>query len=413
MFLLTLFKIAARNVLRNRRRSAITLLGIGLGLTLIIFFQGLISGMDKQITDNFIKAQAGHIQLYAQGYTEKSRLLPLDIALAESEDLLEAVKDTPGVEGVSPRIRFRAILSLGSENTGVMALAIRPEAERSTGVIANSIMEGGSYLDDQLGYVLVGKQLAEDLKLRVGSVPLLVGTTASGGLNAGRFEVKGIFYTGYPQYDGSMIVIHLAGAQRLLGLAGKITEIAVSLRDVDWTDQTAALLTERLADDGVELQTWKETGAAIWQTLTFRRWLLSVISFIVIAIAMLGMANTMLMAVFERTREIGTMMALGATRPQLLTLFVLEGQLIGAAGGLLGGFLGGSLIKYLSVVGISPPSSISSVLSAPIGNVIYAEFSWGWILIFFVFAQLVSMLAAIYPAYLASKQEPVTALRHI
>lgn len=182
---------------------------------------------------------------------------------------------------------------------------------------------------------------------------------------------------------------------------------------MDWTDQTAELLKERLADNGVELQTWKETGAAIWQTLTFRRWLLSVISFIVIAIAMLGMANTMLMAVFERTREIGTMMALGATRPQLLTLFVLEGQLIGAAGGLMGGLLGGGLIKYLSAVGLSPPSSISSVLSAPIGNVIYAEFSWSWILIFFVFAQLISMLAALYPAYLASKQEPVTALRHV
>lgn len=206
MFLLTLFKIAARNVLRNRRRSVITLLGIGLGLTLIIFFQGIISGMDKQITDNFIKAQAGHIQLYAQGYTEKSRLLPLDVTLAESETLLQTVKNTPGVAGVSPRVRFRAILGLGSENTGVMALAIRPEAEQSTGVIAHSIMEGGSYLNDQPGYLLVGKQLAEDLKLHVGSVPLLVGTTASGALNAGRFEVKGIFYTGYPQYDGSVVV---------------------------------------------------------------------------------------------------------------------------------------------------------------------------------------------------------------
>jgi len=391
----------------------ITLIGIGLGLTLIIVFQGLISGMDKQIMDNFIKAQAGHIQLYARGYTEKSRLLPLDITLAESDDLLQAVRSTQGVEGVSPRIRFRAILSLGSENTGALALAIHPEAERDTGVIAHSILEGGSYLNGQPGYIVVGKQLAEDLKLRVGSVPLLVATTAAGALNAGRFQVKGVFYTGYPQYDGSVVLMNLIDAQKLLGMSGKITEIAVSLRDVDGTDRVADLLKRKLAERGVELQTWKETGAAIWQTLTFRRWLLSIISFIVIAIAMLGMANTMLMAVFERTREIGTMMALGATRPQLLTLFVLEGQLLGAAGGLWGALFGGGLIKYLSIVGISAPSSIASVLSAPLGNVLYAEFSWGWILVFFAFAQLISILAAFYPAYLASKQEPVTALRHV
>lgn len=413
LFLLTLLKIASRNVLRNRRRSIITLIGIGIGLTLIIFFQGVISGMDKQITDNFIRAQAGHIQLYAQGYSEKSRLLPLDITLAESEELLEEIQNTPGIVGVSPHIRFRAILGLKSETTGAMALAIQPEAERITGVIASAIMEGGSYLDNQPGYMLVGKQLAEDLKLHVGSVPMLVANTATGALNAGRFEVKGIFYTGYPQYDGSVVVINLTDAQRLLGLVGRITEIAVSLNDVDLTDRTAMLLNQRFAGKGIELQTWKEIGAAIWQTLTFRQWLLSVISFIVIAVAMLGMINTMLMAVFERTREIGTMMALGATRPQLLTLFVFEGQLLGAAGGLLGGLFGGGLVKYLSVVGISPPSSIASVLSAPIGNIVYAEFSWFWILVFFVFAQLVSILASFYPAYLASKQEPVTALRHV
>jgi putative ABC transport system permease protein len=413
VFLLTLFKIATRNVLRNRRRSIITLIGIGLGLALIIFFQGLISGMDKQITDNFIKAQAGHIQLYAQGYKEKSRLLPLDVALAESDDLLQAVMSTPGVVSASPRIRFRAILGSGSESTGVLALAVRPEIERNTGVIAKSILEGGRYLDDQPGYVLVGKRLAKDLALHVGSVPLLVGNTAAGALNARRFAVKGIFYTGYPQYDESVVVMNLTDAQRLLGMAGKITEIVVSIRDVDWTDRTAALLLEKLADDGVELESWKESGAAIWQTLTFRRWLLSVISFIVIAIAMLGMANTMLMAVFERTREIGTMMALGATRPQLLTLFVFEGQLLGAAGGLLGSLLGGGLIKYLSIVGISPPEGLANVIAAPLGNVLYADFSWGSLLLFFVFAQVISVLAAFYPAYMASQQEPVTALRHV
>lgn len=407
---MVLLKIAARNVLRNKRRSAITFIGIGMGLALIIVFQGVVGGMDKQLTENFIRAQAGHIRLYAPGYGEEAQLLPLDLAIEDPSHLALTVRAVEGVAGVAQRIRFGALASTGKKSLNVLGLAIEPEEERRAGVIAASVVEG-AYLGEEPGYLLIGSGLAEDLKLGVGAVLYLVARTARGATNALEAEVRGIFRTGFSQYDDMAVVLPLADAQKLLGMKSAVTELVITLEDLDLTDRVAALLRARLAGQ-VEVETWKESGAAIWQLLLLRKQILAIISLIVIAIASLGIVNTMLMAVFERVREIGTMMALGVTPREVLVLFLFESLLLGAAGGVLGGLLGGSLVKYFSVVGFSPPN-IAAITSIPLGTTIYADFSWRWILIFFALAQAVAVLAALYPAMLAARQEPVEALRHV
>ena len=410
--MLVLLKLAARNLLRNPRRSAITFIGIGMGLMLIIIFQGMVGGMDRQITDNFIRAQAGHLRVYAPGYREEARLFPLDRAIEEPDELSEIIREVPGVAGVARRIRFTALISTGRKSLSVLGLAIEPEEERRAGVLAEAIVQGEYLSPGERGYVLVGSELARDLKLEVGSLIFLVATTAQGAMNALDAEVRGLFRTGYSQYDEMTVVLPLEDAQRLLGMQGKVTELAVTLEELELTDRVAALLEEKL-NNKAEVETWKESGAAIWQLLRLRRWIISLISMVVIAIASLGIVNTMLMAVFERVREIGTLLALGATRGKILLLFLTESLLLGAAGGLMGGLLGGGLVRYFSVVGIAPPSGIVGLTSLPLGTRLYAEFSWKWILIFFGLAQAVAVLAALYPALIASRQEPVEALRHV
>jgi putative ABC transport system permease protein len=407
-----LFKIALRNVLRNKRRSGLTFAAIGLGLALIVIFQGVIGGMDTQITDNFIRAQAGHIQIYAQGYEKKARLLSLDARLKDPETLAQKVQEVPGVSAVAQRIQFGALIGTRRESLRALGLAIQPDQEKQFGTISNAIV-AGTYLNDQGGYALIGKQLAEDLGLKVGDVLTIVANTVSGALNAIDVEIQGIFYTGYAQLDNSTLVVTLRDAQKLLDMANQVTQLAVMLNDIDQTDTIAAKVKSALADDHVEIQTWMETGAAIWQLLQLRRWILGVISIIVIVIAALGIANTMLMSVFERTREIGTLMALGTTPREIVTLFLAESSIIGAAGGLVGSAVGGTVVKVLSIVGIQPPISFSNVIDAPLGTTIYASFSWVNLGLFFMVAALVAMLSALYPALLASRQEPVTALRHI
>jgi len=397
-----LFKIALRNVLRNKRRSGLTFTGIGLGLTLIIIFQGVIGGMDAQITDNFVRAQAGHLQIHAQGYQKKARLLSLDARLREPGTLAQKVQTVSGVSAVAQRIRFGALIGTRRESLRVMGLAIQPDQEERIGTLASSIV-AGVYLDNQPGYALIGKQLAKDLGLNVGDALIIVANTASGAMNAIDIEIKGIFYTGYAQLDSSTLVLNLNDAQTLLDMPNQVTELAVMLETIDQTDAVAARLSMTLDGESVEIQTWKETGAAMWQLLQFRRWILGVISLVVIAIAALGIANTMLMSVFERTREIGTLMALGTTPREILTLFLTESALIGAAGGLFGSAIGGSVVKILAVVGIQPPSSLGNVLDLPLGTTIYAHFSWGTLFTFFSLALIVAMLSALYPAFLASR----------
>jgi putative ABC transport system permease protein len=409
---MVLLKIAARNVLRNKRRSTITFIGIGMGLVMIIIFQGVIGGMDTQITDNFIRAQAGHIQIHAQGYAKKARLFSLDARLGDPDALAEKVRTVPGVNDVAQRIRFGALIGTRRESLRVLGLAIQPDQERRIGTLSDVIVSG-SYLNDQTGYALIGKQLADDLGLKDGDVLTIVANTASGALNAIDAEIRGIFYTGYSQLDSATVVLDLTDAQTLLDMKGQVTELAIMLDNIDRTDAVAAKLAMLLADDRIEIETWKETGAAIWQLLQLRRWILGVISIIVIVIAALGIANTMLMSVFERTREIGTLMALGTTPREILALFLAESAIIGAAGGLVGSALGGTVVKVLSIVGIKPPISFSNVVDAPLGTTIYASFSWATLGLFFAMAALVAMLSALYPAFLASRQEPMTALRHV
>ncbi len=405
-----LLKLAARNLLRNKRRSAITFIAIGLGLVLVLFFYGFIQGVDKQFTDNFIKAQTGHIQVHARGYQEKARLMPLDIAIQDFDNVVQKLKELPYVQTVSPRLRFPVIISTGSESLGVLGLGFDPHAERE-GVIATKIAQG-EYFSDKPGYALIGAQLAQDLKISVGDILTLVATTAKGALNSIDVEIKGIFATGYSQIDNSVLALALPDAQRLLRMAGQVTEITVMLTDADRADPVAQTIRERFSDDGVEVQTWKELGTAIFELLAARRQLMAVISFVVILIAALGIVNTMLMSVFERVREIGTLMALGMTPGEIRLVFLLESAILGAAGGIVGTALGGAMLKYFSVVGITITQA-SQFVNVPMGTTFYAAFSWGTLGMFFVLAQAVAVLAALYPAYIASKQEPVQALRHV
>ncbi|MDW8110415.1 MAG: FtsX-like permease family protein [Candidatus Bipolaricaulota bacterium] len=402
-------KLAARNLLRNKRRSAITFVAIGLGLALVLIFYGFIQGVDKQFTDDFIKAQTGHIQIHAQGYREKARLMPLDIAIQDFETVTRRLKELPGVRSVAPRIRFPVVVSTGSESIGVLGLGIDPQAERD-GIVATKITQG-KYLSGERGYALIGTKLADDLGLKLGDLLTLMATTARGALNAIDVEIGGIFTTGYSQYDDSILILSLADAQRLLRMSGQVTEIILMLDSTDQTERVARQIQQGFSEDGLEVQTWQELGAAIFSLLEARRQLMAILSMVVILIAALGIVNTMLMSVFERIREIGTLMALGMTPGEIRGLFLLESAILGAAGGLMGVGIGGALLKYFSVVGLTITQA-SQFVNLPIGTTFYAEFSWGMLAMFFVFAEGVAVLAALYPAYIASKQEPVQALRH-
>jgi len=411
-------KLAIRNVWRNRRRSIITMLAIGMGLMLVIFLRGLFSGMDKQTIDGFIKFQSSHFQIHAKGYSEKARLLPLDISIENPQKIMDELVDIPEIDGIAPRIRFGGLVSSGINSFGILGIGIQPSAEEKVSVLLQKISEG-SKLNDKDGYALIGKELAEDLNLKVGSMLIVVANTIYGAMNAIELEVKGIIDSGFPQYDASAVLMTIKDAQRLLDMENRITDLVISIKETRMTDTVLSSIQEKLANYAarlraeVEIQSWKEMGERAWGTARLRRNFFIIINMVVILVAVMGVINTMLMSVTERTREIGTMMAVGTTQREVLALFLLEGLVLGIMGGLLGSLLGGLLVQYFATFGISLKGTSATGLQSTVGEAIYAQFSWIEIVISFIVAQIIAVLSASYPAYIASKQEPVEALRHI
>jgi putative ABC transport system permease protein len=402
-------KIAARNVLRNKRRSFITLIGIALGLGLILIFNGFIKGSEDQLINNFIASQGGHIQINGAGYAAKARLTPMDIVIEAPDQLAERIRRLPHVTQTLKRVRFGAGVSNEIDTLPTLGLAIDPKDEKD-GIVAKSIIEG-SYLGDQPREALIGKQLAHDLNLKIGSDITVVVRTYTGSTNALAPVVKGIFFTGFPQLD-NMIIVPLSEAQKRLLLKEKVTDLIVSVDNASNAEAVAGALRQELGQS-VEVQTWRELGQALWTLLTARQFIFTILGAIVIFIAALGIMNTILMSVFERTREVGTMMALGVTRGEVQLLFLLESAILGSMGALMGSLIGGSVTRYFSVNGIATGDSVGNITSVPVGQMIYAYFSWANIALFFVLVLVLSVVAAAYPAYLASRQEPVKALRYI
>lgn len=405
-------KLAIRNVLRNKRRSIITILAIGMGLMLVIFLRGLFSGMNKQMIDGFIKMQSGHLQIHAKGYNKKARFLPLNISIENPDKIINEIKDVPEINGIASRIRFGGLVSSGTDSFGVLGIGIDPKAEEKVSIIMQKISQGNK-LDNKDGYTLIGKKLAEDLNLKVGSMLIIVSNTIYGAMNAVDLEVKGIIDSGSSQYDASVVIMNIKDAQRLLDMENKVTDLVISIKETNKTDTVLRSIQRKLANYNVETQSWKEMGEGILRTQKLTRNFFTIIYLVVILVAAMGVINTMLMSIMERTREIGTLMAMGTTQKEVLILFLFEGLLLGMIGSFIGSLLGGGLIRYYAVFGISLKGTSATGLQSTAGDTIYAQFSWLGIIISFFVAQIITVFSAFYPAYLASKQEPVEALRHI
>jgi putative ABC transport system permease protein len=369
-------------------------------------------GMEQSMIDSLIKTQTGHFQIHEKGYYEKSRLLPLDIAMKNPERLIDELRPVQGISGITPRLRFGALANSGTNSYGIMGMGIDPRNEDKVNTIMDKIYQG-TRLDDKTGYAIIGKKLADDLNLQIGSMLVIVSNTLYGAMNAAELEIKGIIKSGYPQYDGSIVFMNLLDAQKLLDMENMATDIVINIDETRNTDAILPILSSKLVNYNIEIQTWKDMGESLWRTRRMWNIFAYIINVVVILVAVMGIVNTMLMSVTERTREIGTIMAIGTTQSEILSLFLMEGLVLGIIGGLVGTLLGGVIIQYFSVYGISLEGTSASGIQAMVGDAIHARLSWPDLFISFLMAQIVAVFSAAYPAYIASRHEPAEALRHL
>jgi len=407
-----LLKMAWRNVWRNRRRTVIAVVAIALGLALMLFFDGMLGGAKQAIYGNTVKLQGGNVQVHAPGYRERAKRLPL-LPLADPDAAVRAALAQPQVIAASKRIETSGMVSSREGTFPVVITGIEPEQEAGVSLVAGKIVQGRYLAAADEDVLLIGQALAKNLEVTVGDRVTMVGRATHEQMRRRTMTVAGIYEMGIPDAEKSMVYVSLAEAQTLFDLRDQATEVAAYLESVGQEPSVVGSLQAALP--GYEVDAWDTLDPSTKQTMEMEDQVMSVFGLIILLIAGVGILNLMLMAVFERTREIGLVAAMGLKRREIVILFLLEGILIGLLGALVGSVLGGLVIAYYGKVGLdwAAASTEYSPLAALLGGRLYFRIGMDVLLSRALTVAIIAALASLYPAYQASKREPADALHYV
>jgi putative ABC transport system permease protein len=402
--------MAWRNVWRNQRRTLIALAGIALGLVFLAFIDGSIAGFQQAIFGNAVRLQGGNVQVHAPGYREKARRLPL-LPLVDAESVVRAARAQSQVVAASRRINTGGFVSSGEATMPVMISGIEPELEAPVGLLARNIAQGRYLTADDEDLILIGRAMAIRLKASVGDRITLLGRATHEQLRRRTLTVAGIYDLGLPEAETQMVFISLAEAQALFDLRGRATEVVVALQRVG--QEKAVVASLQAALPAYEVASWQELNPEMGQSLEIDKQVMNIFGVVVLLIAGVGVLNLMSMAVFERTREIGLLAAMGLKQHEILALFLIEGVLIGLLGSLAGGVLGGLVVGAVGQTGIRLSIAEMGEMMALLGDRLYPVLRINLLLGRALTVAVIAVLASFYPAWQASRREPAKALHYV
>ena len=406
-----LIKLAFRNIFRNFRRTFFTFIAIAVGLALMLMADSLLQGIDAESFAKIINYETGHIKIFPLGYQKDKDNLPLDKLIASPESVVAELENDPAVIGVTSRVNFRIMLSDRIDEIPAIGIAVNTADDESVFQLKQAVAQG-QFLVGSEEAMLIGDKLAQDFGVGVGDYLTVLARTKYDTYQALDLRIKGILRTDDPQIDWYSIVIPLDVGQSSLDLKQGVTEIDIKLKDINNAD----LFKNKLAKEipGLEIATWKDLSEDVLAISKAKYAGSFTIFFAIVLISLIGISNTILMAAFERTKEIGMMGAMGMKRGEIVKLFVLEGTMIGLLGSIVGCLLGALLVGgWMVPIGIDFSQFMRQM--GPIGYRTTGLFTGTWHVIMFpiafVFGLAVSALTSIYPAVVASRMEPSEALR--
>jgi len=407
-----LLRMAWRNVRRNGRRTVIAVIAIALGLALMLFFDGLMGGAKQAIYGNTVKLQGGNVQVHAPGYREKAKRMPL-LPLADDEAAVQAALAQPQVVAASRRIETSGMVSSREGTMPVVITGIEPVREAPASMVADNIAQGRYLEAGDEDVLLIGQALAKQLEVTVDDRITLVGRATHEQMRRRTMTIVGIYDIGIAEVEKRMVYVSLLEAQTLFDLRDQATEVALFLERVGQESPLVEALQATLP--GYEVDAWDTLDPSTKQSMEMEDEIMGVFGLIILLIAGVGILNLMLMAVFERTREIGLLAAMGLKRREIVALFLLEGVLIGLLGALAGSALGGLISAYYGKVGLEWAATASeySDLAALLGGRIYFTIGMGTLFNRALTVAIIAALASLYPAWQASQREPAEALHYV
>jgi ABC-type lipoprotein release transport system permease subunit len=401
--MIQLYKMAWRDLGRNRRRTFFSMLALAFGVALLVFMASFIAGEMRGAMQTSIKLQSGHLQVRAASYNEDKTSLKWEDLIENPDALAAQITARPAVLAATPRLYATGIVAAGNTSTGVRVIGIDPNSAASAPFREG--MVSGDYLTaDDRGGLLMGQTLADKLRLAPGDTLNLLVNTSNGDVDQQRFVIRGIYSTDTPGYDESTIFLPLAKAQAITRAGNHASIIFILLKDQDQTDAVAAALQA----PAYQVKTFLQLNTLLSEFEQFANVYMYIFYLIVLGITATVIINTLIMSVFERTREIGILAAIGMTGRRIMAMFFAESSLLAVGGIAMGVVLGSLLSAYVQRYGFFIGDfGITGIL---IGERIYAYLTLNDVVTLTIMAFVVTLLAALYPAWLAAHMEPVEAL---
>jgi ABC-type lipoprotein release transport system permease subunit len=360
-----LFRIGLRNIARNPRRSVLNIAALGLGVAVMIIGLGWIRGYYTTIYSGVKRLETGDLQVLRSGYLDQERRLPLDLAMTDASAAVRQIAADPQVRAVAPRIDFGATVATGAGSVRVLGRAIDPAAERRVTNLAQFIQDG-SYLGGASG-ILIGAPLARKLGATVGHLVALTAVDRNSVENFLEIPVRGIFRFGLPSLDENLVFVDLATARDLLATPDSATRLVIRLNDGVSEPSALASVSAILRGSGSQVYPWRQFAQEIVAATSADIGGFWIVLLVIFALVGVGIVNSMAMAVQERTREIGTLRAIGIRRPQLTMVLMSEAATLAIAAAVIGCILGGAVAFFVQTVGFDF-SRTSLEMPIPLGH---------------------------------------------
>ena len=405
-----LFSLALRNALRHRRRSLLTSLTVTLGIGLLLLVLSWVHGVMGGAMHGAAHI-AGEVRLVRPEFAQKEQLFPLYANVADAEPVVAAVRAVPGVVSVHPRISLPMTLTVGDEIGEHFTLVQGAPIEWFTTIMGiDAHIETGRMMDGDKEIVL-GKYAADEAGAKVGDTVYLLGQTQDGGMSGAKMKLVGIADMGNSAQN-RISYVTMQKVQDLADIPGGALEILAYGADPDEAGPLAAAVRAIPEAKGLEVQAWNER-APFNGMVKMSGAIQLIFAGAVVFITALGVLNTMLMSVLERTGEIGVLRAMGLGRAQTVMLFVIEAIGIATVGGLLGVTMGGLVAwAWLERVGINLGGAAKSFPSAiPINSIMYGDVTLQHLVIGFLLGLLMAVVGSLIPALRAAGIQPVEAMR--
>ena len=406
--MLDLVLMSVRNIFRNRRRTGITVLSIVVGFAAMACFGGFIEFSFEGLRETTIRTQLGHLQIYAHGYSQHRVSDPESVLISEPDEVMARIAELPGVAAVTPRLSFSGLGSTGSTTVNVSVVGVDPEGEEEFSDF-ETLVAGRPLEPDDPEAGLIGEELRNGLGAEVGDWVTVLTTSFDGVINAVDFRVAGVVRTGSKEYDSVFVKVPIELAQRAKE-TGEVERIVVLLDDTADLPALQPRIEEMLStfDDEFETRRWDELAGFYDAVVALYTGIFTVFAGIVGVVVMFSVANTMTMAVFERTGEIGALRAIGARRSTLVAMFLTEGVgvgLLGAGLGAVASWLIAGAVQTMGGIAMPPPPGMSQGFQA------YFNLTGDVLRNAFAVTAAATLVSAVYPAYAASRIRIVEALQ--